>query len=149
MFVGIGSSDYEALSERHHVQVGGRACTSNTSSWCELAQVPDSHHSLPLTPHALHACLQVGPFSFTAASAAVVPGRVAYLLGYSGASAAVDTACSASLVACHMAVSELRAGRSQRAVAAGVMLQLVPQSALMVVSTGCCLACGVARGCLA
>lgn len=109
------------------------AYASNPCSWCKLAQVTDSHHSLPLTPHALHACLQVGPFSFTAASAAVVPGRVAYLLGYSGASAAVDTACSASLVACHMAVSELRAGRSQRAVAAGVMLQLVPQSALMVV----------------
>lgn len=81
--------------------------------------------------------LQIGPFSFTAASAAVAPGRISFAFGFSGPSAAVDTACSASLVACHAAATELRAGRcGGGAVVAGVMLQLVPQSALMVVRAG-------------
>ena len=82
-------------------------------------------------------CLQIGPFSFTAASAAVAPGRISFAFGFSGPSAAIDTACSASLVACHAAATELRAGRcGGGAVVAGVMLQLVPQSALMVVRAG-------------
>lgn len=46
-------------------------------------------HSL-LTP--------VGPYSFTSASTAVVSGRIAFAFGFSGASASIDTACSASLV---------------------------------------------------
>lgn len=83
-----------------------------------------------------HAGVSVSAFSFTAASAAVASGRLAYVMGFNGPSASVDTACSASMVALHMAVGSLRDGSSTSALVAGVLLCLVPQSTLMVQRAG-------------
>ncbi|MCY4626310.1 MAG: SDR family NAD(P)-dependent oxidoreductase, partial [Acidobacteria bacterium] len=47
-------------------------------------------------------------------------GRVAFALGLEGPAIAVDTACSASLVAVHQAVSALRQGEADLALAGGV-----------------------------
>ncbi len=80
--------------------------------------------------------VQIGPYAFTAASSAVVSGRVAYTFGLTGPSASVDTACSSSLVATHLAWASLAAGECSGAVAAGVQLNLVPQSTLMVARAG-------------
>jgi 3-oxoacyl-(acyl-carrier-protein) synthase len=85
---------------------------------------------------ASHAGVSVSAFSFTAASAAVASGRLAYIFGLQGPSASVDTACSASLVALHMAASSLVDGTSDAALVAGVLLSLVPQSTLMVQRAG-------------
>lgn len=85
---------------------------------------------------ASHAGVSVSAFSFTAASAAVASGRLAYIFGLQGPSASIDTACSASLVALHMAASSLADGSSDAALVAGVMLSLVPQSTLMVQRAG-------------
>lgn len=85
---------------------------------------------------ASHAGVSVSAFSFTAASAAVAAGRLAYIFGLQGPSASVDTACSASLVALHMAASSLMDGTSDAALVAGVLLSLVPQSTLMVQRAG-------------
>ncbi len=78
------------------------------------------HHGVP-----------VGPFSFTSASPSVASGRLAYAFGFGGPSASIDTACSASLVAVHLALGALADGSAGAAVAAGVLLCLVPQSTLM------------------
>lgn len=80
--------------------------------------------------------VQIGPYAFTAASSAVVSGRVAYTFGLTGPSASVDTACSSSLVATHLAWASLAAGECAGAVAAGVQLNLLPQSTLMVARAG-------------
>lgn len=53
-----------------------------------------------------------------------------------GPSASIDTACSASLVALHMAARSLCDGSADSALVAGVMLSLVPQSTLMVQRAG-------------
>lgn len=85
---------------------------------------------------ASHAGVSVSAFSFTAASAAVASGRLAYVFGLQGPSASIDTACSASLVALHMAASSLWDSSADAALVAGVLLSLVPQSTLMVQRAG-------------
>jgi acyl transferase domain-containing protein len=78
----------------------------------------------------------VGPFSFTSSSAGTLAGRVAYMFGLHGPAASVDTACSASLVGLHLAVTAVQGGQCGRAVSAGVMLACTPQGHAMVQRAG-------------
>jgi 6-methylsalicylic acid synthase len=65
-----------------------------------------------------------------------VANRVSYLLDLRGPSVAVDTACSASLVAVHQACQSLRAGETALALAGGVMLVTSPSFALVLEAAG-------------
>ena len=53
-------------------------------------------------------------------------GRLSYILGLHGPAVAMDTACSASLVACHSARRALQSDECQTAVLAGVSAMLLP-----------------------
>jgi acyl transferase domain-containing protein/SAM-dependent methyltransferase len=60
-------------------------------------------------------------------SLAVASGRLSYLFGFRGPSVTVDTACSASLVATHLACQSLRARECRLALAGGVSAILLPE----------------------
>jgi acyl transferase domain-containing protein/acyl carrier protein len=67
-----------------------------------------------------------GGFAGTGNAASVVSGRVSYVLGLSGPAVTVDTACSASLVALHLAAQSVRAGECVMALAGGVTVMATP-----------------------
>ena len=65
-----------------------------------------------------------------------VANRISYTLDLRGPSVAVDTACSASLVALHMACQSLRAGESPVAIAGGVLVMAGPGLTLVLDAAG-------------
>ena len=66
-------------------------------------------------------------YGATGGAHAVASGRISYFLGLRGPSVAIDTACSASLVAVHDACRSLRLGETELAIAGGVNLVLTPE----------------------
>ncbi|KOV67489.1 type I polyketide synthase [Streptomyces sp. MMG1121] len=78
------------------------------------AEVQEYGPRLHDAPDGLDAYLLAGNAS------SVISGRVAYVLGAEGPAVTVDTACSASLVALHLACRSLRQGESSLALAGGV-----------------------------
>src|SRR5579862_4734475 len=70
---------------------------------------------------------EIDAYSSTGNNLSVVSGRISYTFGFHGPSMVVDTACSGSLVAVHLAAQSLRACESRTAIAGGVNLILSPE----------------------
>src|SRR5262245_3040381 len=63
-------------------------------------------------------------------SFSIAAGRLSYVLGLQGPSMTIDTACSGSLVATHLACQSLRLGECRMAIAGGVHLVLLPDNSI-------------------
>ncbi|MFJ9712702.1 type I polyketide synthase, partial [Streptomyces sp. NPDC101234] len=67
---------------------------------------------------------------------ALIANRISHFLGVQGESMAVDTGQSSSLVAVHLACEALLSGRATAALAGGVQLNLLEETALMAAKLG-------------
>ncbi|HEX5758690.1 MAG TPA: type I polyketide synthase [Thermoanaerobaculia bacterium] len=87
--------------------------------------------------HLLYADLSRGDaYSGTGGANSLVANRISYCFDLKGPSLAVDTACSGSLVAIHLACQSLWSGESDAALAGGVMLNLKPDGFLFFSKAG-------------
>jgi 8,8a-deoxyoleandolide synthase len=76
--------------------------------------------SLDKAPEGLHGHRVTGRLM------SVASGRISYVLGLEGPAITIDTACSASLVALHLAVQAVRHGDCDMALAGGVVMMAGP-----------------------
>jgi acyl transferase domain-containing protein/acyl carrier protein len=70
---------------------------------------------------------RIDPFSSLGNTRSIAVGRVSYVLGLQGPTLQLDTTCSSSLLAVHLACQSLRAGEATLALAGGVNLMLAPE----------------------
>lgn len=71
-----------------------------------------------------------GPFTSTGSVEGLVANRVSHFIGSTGPSMAVNASCAGSLVAVHLACQAIRAGECEQALAGGVQLNLIPDTAV-------------------
>jgi acyl transferase domain-containing protein len=69
----------------------------------------------------------IDPRTLTGTLHSVLANRLSWFLDLRGPSVSVDSACSASLVAVHLACQSLRMGESDIAITGGVSLMIVPE----------------------
>jgi acyl transferase domain-containing protein/acyl carrier protein len=142
-FFGISSSEAGAMDPQQRLllevaweafESGGRAPASQSGSptgvFIGMSNVDYSRQLLggPLD--------QIGLYDLMGVLPSVVAGRISYALGLQGPSLVVDTACSASLVAVHLAGQSLRAGECDLAIVGGVNLILGPEVGISAARAG-------------
>jgi len=70
---------------------------------------------------------EVGPaYQATGNGQAILSNRISYFFGLKGPSITIDTACSASLTALHLACQSLRTGESKMAIVGGTNMIFSP-----------------------
>ncbi|MEO1590397.1 MAG: SDR family NAD(P)-dependent oxidoreductase [Cyanobacteria bacterium J06632_22] len=70
---------------------------------------------------------QIDAFGSLGNTRSIAAGRIAYVFGFQGPTLQLDTTCSSSLLAVHLACQSLRNGEANLAVAGGVNLMLSPE----------------------
>ena len=114
----------EVVSESAYSASHGQSIPVESSI---LVGIPSSDYGSLLPSYTTN-----GPFHVTATSVAVASGRISYALGLRGASVSIDTACSASLVATHMAVRSLHQLETSLCHVAGVHVECTRTSTAQV-----------------
>jgi len=94
------------------------------SMWSDYARLTHGHPEM------------IDAHTATGQDTSIISARVSYFLGLQGGSVTVNTACSSSAVAIHLACQSLRTGESRMALAGGVHLMTSPQSTVAMTKFG-------------
>jgi len=139
---GISSSEAAAMDPQQRLLLEGSYMAMHSAGGTR----PTVLRSMTGVAVALHALdfgsiygsrvLGRSPYATTAASLAVAAGRISYVFGMNGPSRALETGCSASLVAAHTASHSLRARESTAELIAGVNLLLAPHGTIGCAAAG-------------
>ncbi|HET7500125.1 MAG TPA: alpha/beta fold hydrolase [Kofleriaceae bacterium] len=78
----------------------------------------------------------LGPYFAAGDALSMTAGRLSYVLGLTGPSMALDTACSASLVAVHLACEAIRRGECRAALAGGANVLLLASGSIALSKAG-------------
>ncbi|MCP4403767.1 MAG: polyketide synthase, partial [bacterium] len=70
---------------------------------------------------------RIDAYSLTGTTGSTAGGRISYSFGLEGPCLTLDTACSSTLVALHLACRSLRTQESEMALVAGVNLMMIPE----------------------
>jgi myxalamid-type polyketide synthase MxaC len=73
---------------------------------------------------------QINAYTTSGTAHSIAAGRISYVFDFRGPNLTIDTACSASLVAFHLACRSLRVGECDLALTGGVSLVLGPESGI-------------------
>ncbi|HZM76985.1 MAG TPA: beta-ketoacyl synthase N-terminal-like domain-containing protein [Candidatus Limnocylindrales bacterium] len=73
---------------------------------------------------------EIGTYTSVGGANSLIPNRLSYHFDLRGPSMTIDSACSASLVAVHLAAQSLRAGECETAIVGGMNLMLSPATTL-------------------
>ncbi|KAI0506314.1 hypothetical protein F5B22DRAFT_639320 [Xylaria bambusicola] len=132
-FFGIKPSEAKSMDPQQRlllevvyesIEAAGMSITGlNGSDTAVYAGLMTNDYGMMLTRDLAH----VPTYHATGISSAIVSNRVSYFFNWHGPSMTVDTGCSASLVALHLAVQSLRNGESRMAIACGTNLILGPE----------------------
>ncbi|MBI3215246.1 MAG: type I polyketide synthase [Mycobacterium sp.] len=132
-FFGINEREATAIDPQHRllletaweaVEHAGiaPAALAGTRTGVFIGMTHGDYQLLAADAHAIE-----GPYGFTGNNFSLASGRIAYALGLHGPAYTVDSACSSSLLAVHMACRSLHDGESDIALAGGVSIMLEPR----------------------
>lgn len=99
---------------------------SNTGVFVGIAT---NDYSKVLVPY-LHYYEQISPHSGTGNALSIASNRLSYIFDLHGPSLSIDTACSSSSLAIHLAVESLRRRECNAAIAGGVNAILTPETTI-------------------
>ncbi len=108
----------------HALEDAGYADTTLDGTDCHVflgTAMGDYHHLLKA------AAVPIEGYTFMGTHPAVLASRLSYHLNLRGPSLAVDTSCSSSLMAVHLACEAIRGGQAQLAIAGGVAALTTPE----------------------
>ncbi len=74
---------------------------------------------------------KVDAYAVSGTAHSMAAGRIAYVFGFQGPNVAMNTACSSSIVATHLAVQSLRNRETDVALAAGANLTITPSGSIL------------------
>ena len=132
-FFGINEREATAIDPQHRllletaweaVEHAGiaPAALAGTRTGVFIGMTHGDYQLLAADAHAIE-----GPYGFTGNNFSLASGRIAYHLGVHGPAMTVDSACSSSLLAVHLACRSLHDGESDIALAGGVSIMLEPR----------------------